>query len=453
MEQTGLKRELGLPTAVLVVIASMIGAGIFGNTGFIQEEVGHPWVVIILWLLGGLIALSGALCYAELASIMPHAGGEYVYLKNTFGLLPSFLTGWVSFIVGFSAPAASSALLACDYLNEFLKQFAPDSTVSLLLVSELNKKVFASLLVIFFGVFHMTGVKKGGAMQNLLTTVKIVLVLFFIVAGFAMVFNGGGVGLENFRNPPDVKPTGLGVGLLFVMFAYSGWNGATYLAEEIRDPERNLPRALFRGTLFTMVMYLLINLLYYFAVPVQGLSGEGAVAAITAENLFGKKASLFFNLSFMVMLLSSISVALMIGPRVYYAMAKDHLFFRVAGSVHGKYGTPFTSIIFQILLSIIYIASGQYDQILTYMGFALSFFPILTVLSLFQLRKRVPANERPYHTPFFPLLPLFFAFFSILIMITSYIGRPKESSIAFLVVLIGVPVYYVWMWTGREKNS
>jgi APA family basic amino acid/polyamine antiporter len=455
MHKSELKRELGLPTAVLVVIASMIGAGIFGNTGLIQKEVGNPLMVMGLWFLGGLIALSGALCYAELASMMPHAGGEYVYLKNSFGLLPSFLTGWVSFIVGFSAPAASSALLASDYTHEVLKQALPGSPITELFGNKWSHKAFAAVLVIFFGMFHMTGVKKGGAMQNALTVVKIFFVILFTTIGFAMILGGRGISPAETFSVTETRWSGLGVGLLFVMFAYSGWNGATYLAEEIRDPEKNLPKALFRGTLFTMILYLGINIVYYLSVPLENLSGKEAVAAIAAENLFGKSASILFNMSFVVMLFSSLSVSLMIGPRVYYAMARDHLFFNAAGSVHGRYGTPSVSIAFQIILSLLYIATGEYDTILAYMGFALSLFPILTVLGLFTLRKSFPVkkNDHIYRTPLFPLLPLFFTIFSGLIMITAYIGRPKESQIAMIVVLLGVPVYYIWIRLTRQRSE
>ncbi|MDH5654285.1 MAG: amino acid permease [Spirochaetia bacterium] len=462
MHQTTLKRDLGLTTAVLVVIASMIGSGIFGNTGIIQQAVGNPLIVLLLWLLGGLIALSGALCYAELASMMPHAGGEYVYLKHSFGLMPSFLTGWVSFIVGFSAPAAASALLVANYLYETLHIAYPDSAVAGLLDTSLEQKIAASLMIVFFGLFHMSGSKKGGTVQNLLTIAKIGVILFFGILGFYVVLTAepgsraipeGGF---NLLSGYDTQWDGFGVGLLWVMFAYSGWNGATYLAEEIKNPERNLPKALFRGTLFTIIIYLLLNVLFYLTIPVDQLSGSEAVFALSADHIFGTKASLFFNLSFVVMLLSSVSVNIMIGPRVYYAMAKDHLFFKSAGNVHGKYGTPFASIAIQCLLSIVYIASGSYEGIMTYMMFALSFFPILSVLGLFILRKKIPDEKRPYKTKLFPFFPLFFAGFSLFIMITSFVGRPMISSIAIAVVLSGIPVYYLWTrlssWAARPKE-
>ena len=457
MQNTELKRELGLTTAVLVVIASMIGAGIFGTTGYIQEEVQNPLMVMGLWILGGIVAISGALCYAELSSTMPHAGGEYVYIKKTFGALPSFLTGWVSLIVGFSASAASSALLTSDYAYQVSKILYPGGAIEAFMSDSANRKVFASVLVVFFGIFHMSGVKKGGFVQNVLTTLKILIIVLFTGIGLQLVLGTDrGLNLGDVFLAGETRYTGFGVGLLFVMIAYSGWNGATYLAEEIKNPEKNVPRALFWGTLFTIVIYFLLNLVYYLSIPVEQMKGMGAVAALSAENLFGTKASLFFNLSFIIMLFSSVSVSLMIGPRVYYAMARDHLFFKSVGNIHGKYGTPFASIVFQVVLTILYIVIGKIDEIFAYMGFALSIFPIVTVLGLFVIRKKIPKEQIPYKTKFFPLFPLIFISFSIFIMITSFIGRPVESSIALLVVLAGIPVYYSWThlspWAVREKK-
>lgn len=449
-----LKRELGIWTATLLVVASMIGSGIFGNTGIIQEHVGNPWSVLGLWFLGGLIALAGALSYAELAAAMPHAGGEYVYLKNTFGPLSSFLTGWVSFIVAFSAPAAATALLSSDYAKAFVDVLAPNSALAEAFQDEWNRKIYACALVILFSAVHMVGVKFGGLVQNVLTLLKIFLVGLFLIAGLVAVFV-----MQPISVPFEAVPTkvsGLGLGLLFVLFAYSGWNGATYLAEEIKDPERNLPKALFRGTLLTMILYLLLNILYYMAVPAAELAGQTAVVSLAARNLFGDKVTLFFNLAFCVMLLSSLSVYLMIGPRVYFAMARDNLFFKFASKVSPKFGTPMVSIFLQCLLSIVYITTNKYDTIMTYMGFALGVFPVLTVFGLFKLRKEGRTGVS-YKTPFFPLLPLFFVFFSVLMLVLSFVESPWECARALLVVVAGAPLYYLWMYfqkiNGKANGS
>ncbi len=445
MKDYGLKRELGLGSAILVVVASMIGAGIFGNTGIIQAEVGSPVAVILLWILGGAIALSGAMCYAELATQMPHAGGEYLYIRTIFGRIPSFLTGWVSFLVGFSAPAASAALLSADYASEFFKIAMPGSSFDSIYADPLNRKIHGTVMILLFSFFHMQGVRKGGFVQNVLTVVKLVLVIVFAVVGITTAFLAGQHGevISAFQGG-SITTTGLGVGLLFVMFAYSGWNGATYLAGEIKDPEKNLPRSLLYGTGLIILLYFLLNLLYYMAVPVSVLSGKEAVAALAVSHLFGNQMAVFFNLAFFLMLLSSLSVSIMIGPRVYYAMARDKLFFQSAAKISPKYGTPVISIWIQAALAIIYVLSGKYDEILVYMGFALGIFPILTVAGLIRLRRRAPELKRPYKTPLYPYLPIFFMLFSISMLVTSFIGRPLESSIALGVVMAGIPVYFIW---------
>lgn len=450
---SNLKRELGLWTAMFVVMASMIGSGIFGNTGIIQMAVQNSYVVLFLWIIGGIVAIAGALSYAELSTLMPHAGGEYVYLKNIFGLLPSFLTGWVSFVVAFSAPAASAGLLSGDYLHNALTHMFPDASFTLFLSSSYGKKIFATLLIILFTLIHILEVKKGSVIQNLLTILKIGLIIIFVI--FAIIISIQKPQLNFFSNL-EAKPvnwSGIGLGLLFVMFAYSGWNGATYLAEEIKNPEKNLPIALVGGTLFVMVLYFLLNIIYYWSTPASILEGKEAVAAISAINLFGSQISVFFNFGFFVILLSTISATIMIGPRVYYAMARDNLFFQFVAHIHPTFHTPIYSFIIQALLAILYIWSGTYEQILTYMGFALTIFPLMAVFGLMYLKHKYPHIKSPYRTPLYPLFPLIFIFASIFNIIVSYIGRPLECSIAILAIIAGIPFYLFWTRVIHKDKS
>ena len=446
MEKESLKRQLGPATAILVVMASMIGTGIFGNTGLIQSALGNPVVVVLMWALGGLVALAGALSYSEMAVLMPHAGGEYVYLRRIFGPLASFLTGWVSFAVGFAAPAASAALLSAKYAHEFLQILAPSTGFTHFLSLESGQKLYGILAILGISWFHMASLKRGEALQNLLSSVKFGLVLLFAAVGLYLSFSSGkSFPVEEIGE--EVRWSGLGMGLLFVMFAYSGWNGASYLAEEIRDPARNLPRAMLGGTVLTAVLYVLLNILYYLAVPVGEISGESAVAALTAGYIFQKdvNATLFFNLAFTIMLLSSLSVSLMIGPRVSFAMARDGLFFRIAGRVGKKSSSPAFSILLQAVLSIVYVLSGTYQTIMIYMGFALAIFPVLAVAGMIYLRIRHPELERPYRTPLFPLVPLFFLTATLFTMVAALQEWTRTSLWAIAVVLAGVPVYFLWI--------
>ncbi len=434
-----LKRQLGVWTAIFVVMASMIGSGIFGNTGIIQSAVQNSLMVLFLWFLGGIIALAGALSYAELATLMPRAGGEYVYLKHIFGPVPSFLTGWVSFIVAFAAPAASSALLSADYLDKALKLINVDGFFS----SFYGKKTLASILIVFFTFIHISEAKKSSRIQNFLTILKIGLILIFLIVGFYTILNSNFNFKQNLSYE-TIQWKGTGLGLLFVMFAYSGWNGASYLAEEIKNPERNLPLSLIGGTFIVMILYILLNILYYWSTPYSELEGQEAIAAISSFHLFGEQIAFYFNLGFFILLLSSISATIMIGPRVYYAMARDNLFFKSASILHPKFHTPIVSFLIQAILAIFYIWTGTYEQILTYMGFALSIFPVLSVIGLIYLRIKKPYLKSPYQTPFFPIIPLIYVTSSIIMMMVSFIGRPVECSIAILSVLSGIPFYLIW---------
>lgn len=450
-----LTRKLGIWTAVFSVFASMIGSGIFGTSGLVLELVKSPIMTVGLWIFYGFTALAGALCYAELAAMMPHAGGEYVYIRNVFGKLPSFLTGWVSFIVGFAAPAAASAFLASDYLKELLNVIMPGSALAQFFSSAVGAKSFAILLILVFSLAHIVGVEKGGYVQNALTVLKLSIIGLFIVSGFVAIVNGNHVPVSEVVRTKDFEWKGLGLGMLLVLYAYSGWNGASYLAGEIKNPEKNVPRALFWGTLLTMFIYLIMNFMYFFSVDAGELSGKNTPAALTAFQLFGKNISIFFNVAFCIILLSSISAQIMIGPRVYYAMARDKNFFSYAGKIHNRFHTPIASIMLQSGLSIIYILSGTFYTVLIYMGFALSIFPVVTMLALIKTRyenKKKNLSSGLYQTPWFPVLPIFFIIVSLYLMVFSFIQSWKNCLWAIIAVLCGIPMYYLWQYLTKNKK-
>ena len=444
--KTELSKKLGLFSAMFVVFASMIGSGIFGTSGEILKLVNSPFLTISLWFFYGLVALAGALSYAELAAMMPHVGGEYVYIREIFGKLPAFLSGWVSFIVGFAAPAAASAFLSAEYTNELLKIIAPNSTAAVFFSNADGQKVFAIFLIIMFSLIHILSVENGGYIQNFLTILKLFIVFAFIFGGMLVILNNPEANVNSFTDTGSPSVNGIGPGMLLVLYAYSGWNGATYIAGEIKNPEKNVPRALFWGTFLTMIIYVLINILYFLAIPADELSGKHTVAAMTASRLFGTEISTIFNFAFCLILLSSISAQVMIGPRVYYAMAKDKTFFKLAGRIHPRFHTPVYSIIAQSILSIIYIISGTFYTILIYMGFALSIFPVITLLGLIKHRYKAGRYENPnlYKTKFFPLLQIFFILVSLYLMVFSFIENWKSCVSAILVILGGIPIYYIW---------
>lgn len=429
-----LVRGLSLFSATNLVVANMVGAGIFTTSGLLIGELGSPLVMLALWAVGGLLALAGALCYGELGAAMPAAGGEYLYLARLFHPSLGFLSGWVSFLVGFSAPLAASSLACSHYL---WSAFAP--AVS----AELPRKLLAILVVTLLTAVHLRGVQTGARFQNTLTVAKVGLIMVLIAAG-ALSGRGdlGHLGMH-------VHPAGatspslrtMGLALMWITFAYSGWNSSGYVGGEIRDPQRNLPRSLLAGTALVIVLYLALNVLFLYAVPPRELSGVIAVGGLAAERLFGPTARTVFSGLIGFALLSSLSALVVLGPRVYYAMARDGYFFRAVAELRAGARVPAKSILLQSALAAVLILSGTFEQILTYMGFCLGIFPILAVLGLFRLRRQAIPG---YRMPGFPVVPVAFALVSALILVLAFGQRPVESSIALLTVAAGIPCYFLF---------
>ncbi|HPA73651.1 MAG TPA: amino acid permease [Spirochaetota bacterium] len=453
-----LKRQLGLPTAILVVVASMIGTGIFITTGEILGMTHNALMILVLWGIALLVAVTGSLCYAELATMWPHVGGEYVYLKKTFGMLPAFLTGWISLIIGFTACVAITSITVMEYLHQFFRSVDGNSSITLFLASPWNQKIMASLLIIFFGGVHIMGVRTGSAVQNVLTVLKVLIITSIVGFGFYMVdWSQAGrlveVYPESSRHTLGGVPV-MGLSLLIIMFSYAGWNGASYLAGEIKNPEKNLPRALLLGTVATSVLYLLVNIVFLMSAPGPELMNQKAIGAVAARSLFGPGVSSFFTLAIALILLSSISVEIMIGPRVYYAMAKDRMLFSILGTVSERFRTPAFAIMLQVLLSVFYVFIGNSTMLMEYMGFALSLFPVLTVVGLIHMRRAHPEIPRPFRVPLYPLVPIVFIAFSVFMLVAGFMAWTATSRFAILAVLAGVPVFYAWRWyTARGRAS
>jgi len=341
-----LKRQLGPVTGVLVIVADMIGTGIFMTTGNILGMTGNALLVLGLWCLGGLVAITGSLCYAELAAMWPDEGGEYQYLKMIFGYLPAFLTGWISLMVGFSAPVATGSILLVEYIDRFITFAGVTDPNVVALFTGAGQKGIAIGIIVFFTMMHIVGVRRGGYFQNGLTVLKIALVVSLIVLGFWAIDWSNAGRLTAIYSPAadslNLRLTGLA--LLMVMFAYSGWNSATYIAGEIQDPGRNLPRILLAGTLLTTVLYLLINVVYLMAADGPSIMSKDEVGAIVTSSLFSPGLAGFFTLFIVLILLSAVSVQMMVGPRVCYAMAQDGMIFRSLSAVNSRFGTPHRAI-------------------------------------------------------------------------------------------------------------
>ncbi|MEA3641382.1 MAG: amino acid permease [Lamprobacter sp.] len=447
-----LARRIGLTSATILVVANMVGTGIFTTSGLVLAELGGPAALLLCWLLGGLFALTGALCYAELGAMLPRAGGEYAYLRESFGPLPAFISGWISLIVGFSAPIAAAAiafatyLLGSDRASWTILQVGGQNLISLSPITAL-----ACTSVVLLSLAHYHSLQMGQGMQNLLTSFKVGLILAFVIGGFWL-------GEGSISHVTADATTGLGggqlaVALIFISFAYSGWNAAAYVGGEIRQPERNLPLALIIGTLLVILLYLLLNLVYLYALPAAAMAGILDVGSAAASALFGDKIGRLFGIAIAVGLLSVMSAMIMAGPRVYYAMARDGLFFRRFGQVHAVHATPAQAILFQGMIAIGMILIAAYDALLIYIGFTLSLTSILTVLGLMWLRRSRPNLPRPYRVLGYPVPPLLFIAGNLWITVYAVLSRPIAGMIGVATIVLGMLLYRVFSNRPAEDRA
>jgi len=453
-----LERRLGPLDAAAIVISNVIGVGIFITPGIIAQLVPHPLMFLAVWLGGGLLAFAGAMAYAELGSLRPRSGGEYVYLREGYGPLAAFLTGWTSFVAGFAGAIAAGALGAAEYLGRFVP-VAADTTpfFSVLLpfraagvdvsIVFAPKTLVALAIVVTLAVIHIRGLGPGRLVQNTLATVKVGALALFVAIGI-------GMGRGSFANLQTVAPAGAtfnwSLAFIIVMFSYSGWNAAAYVAEEIREPGRNVPRALAIGTVAVVVLYLGLNFLYIYAVPMTEIGGvQGSIAMVAADRLIGPLASQLLGGLAVVVLLGSLSAMTIAGPRVYFAMARDGAFFPAAANIHPRFHTPWVAIIAQTVWSCVLILTNNTVQLAEYTGFAVLLFSAVAVSVIFVLRMRNPNEPRPFKAWGYPVAPAIFVLASLAIMVTAIWGRPGPSLWGAAIILAGIPVYYLF-W-GRTK--
>jgi APA family basic amino acid/polyamine antiporter len=454
-----LKREIGLFSAIAVVVANMVGTGIFTTSGFILQEVGNSSALLLGWMVGGAFALCGALCYGELGARYPQAGGEYVYLREAFGKPVAFLSGWVSLIVGFSAPIAAAAIAFSIYLLKAVGASVDTGRVVALfgvpVFTFSTPVILAIAVVLMISMLHAHSLRVGSRVQNLLTLFKIALVAVFIGAG---LYSSGG-SIDHFSghfSMGTLLDGKFAVALIFISFAYSGWNAAAYLGGEIKRPSRNIPLAMLAGTLIVTALYLLLNLVYVYALPADSMRGVMEVAAAAGAQLFGPGISRWLNGAIALGLLSVISAMILAGPRVYYAMSRDGIFFPLFGRVSDARHTPAPAIGLQAAIAIVMIISASYDKLLVYIGFTLSLFAMLTVVGLMRVRQNDPDDRPAYRTWGYPLTPLAFILGNLWIIYFSIKSRPAPVVWGIVTIAAGMGMYFYFYRIRshpREKKT
>lgn len=438
-----LERKLSAADGVALVIANVVGAGIFLTPGIVAKTVPAPLPFLGLWLLGGILALLGALSYAELAARRPRAGGEYVYISEAFGPLAGFLSGWTSFVAGFSGAIAAAAIGFAEYLGRLVPYtanagFGFEVSLGVWTLSVSPRSLIALLLIALFTLVHASGLGPGRVVQKLLATLNVLSIVLLVAVGFA----------AGEPSQPDVassaaQPDGHWlVALILVMFTYSGWNAPAYVAGEIRDPGRKLPRALGAGTAVVIALYLLLNLLYLYALGPAGLTGEIAVGDAAASALFGPAGTLVFTPLVLLALASSVSAMIATGPRVYYAMACDGCLPRIFSAVPPKRRVPAAAIAIQSLWSAMLVLSGTFEALLTYTGFAIVLFSGAAVAALFVLRRRDRHLARPYAAWGYPIAPAAFVLMSAAMLVQAIRYAPGPSLTGVLIISAGALVYF-----------
>ena len=430
----------------MIVISNVIGVGIFTTPGYVATLLPTPAAILGVWALGGVLAFAGALAYAELAARRPQAGGEYVYLRESFGGLAGFLTGWTSFVAGFSGAVAAGAVGVTAYLDALVPGAGSATTLAAWhlgpLVLTVSPRVLVALaIIVALALVHARGLGPGRIVQNALTFVKVGALSVFVVIGLIV-----GRAPVSVATAAPVAAAGWSLWLLAlvpVMFSYAGWNAAVYVAEEVRDPERNVPRALAIGTLTVVVLFLALNTLYLRVVAHGELAGTIGVGEIAAGRLFGSAASALFAATAVFIILGSLSAMTLAGPRVYFAMARDGAFFPAAGRVHARYRTPAVAILAQAGWSGLLVVSGTFEQLLTYTGFAVILFSAVAVLSLFVVRRRgeVATTFRMWGYPWAPAL---FCLVSFAIVANTIVQAPGPAFAGLGVMVAGIPLYW-WM--------
>lgn len=444
---TKLARVLGLRDLTLLTIGGVIGSGIFLVPGEVLRQAGGQiGPAMLVWLVGGLLSLLGALTYGELSAVNPKAGGIYVHLRDCFGPLPAFLFGWTLF---FAMNGGTVATLAVAF-STMLSQIVP--------MSAALAKVVAIAMIAVLTLVNIKGTRESADLQDWTTMIKVVAILLMAVALFAF---GHGFSSPSAAIWPSAfsgsLASGFGLAMIGVLWAYEGWQYVTFSAGEVINPQRNYPRAMFAGTAVLIGIYLIANLAYLAALGPEGVANSTSVAAESLTAVVNPTAAKLIALTILVSVFSAANANVLTCPRVYYAMANDGLFFRKLGEVHPRFGTPAFAIVAGSLWSAVLALAGTFTELLTYVVFCGWIFYGLTAATIFVYRKRFPAAERPYNVPGYPWTPFLFIAAAFLLVANTLFNnlrdQPGKTALALGSIALGLPAYLIWRSRGVTTPS
>ncbi|MBT3736130.1 amino acid permease [Pseudomonadales bacterium] len=431
-------KKFSLWTAIAVVVANMVGTGIFTSLGFQLLDIHSPFVLMMLWVVGGVTALCGALTYAELSARLPRSGGEYNFLSQIWHPGAGFVSGWVSATIGFAAPIALAAMTFGAYLSAVFPEV--DQTLS------------ASLLVVALTILHCISRAASGGTQSIMTALKVLLILVFcfMVAIFSEQ-------PQTFSLAPQigdqtlVLSSAFAVSLIYVNYGYTGWNAATYITNEIEDPQKNLPIILISGTLIVMVLYLLLNYFFLFGAPIEALEGKIEIGVIVAEQALGEVGGSVMGGLLSLMLISTVSAMVLAGPRVLQVIGEDFKIFSFLSTV--RQGVPIVAILFQSAIALGFILSSTFESVLVFAGFVMGLNTVFTVAGVFVLRFRKIGEEGIYRTWGYPVTPLIYLGLTIWTLTYILINRPEEGLNGLALIGTGLVVYYLSSRKGMNTRT
>ena len=433
-ERRELTRTLRQGDLVLVVIGTVIGSGIWLVPGtVVRNTAADPGVALTVWLAGGICSLLGALTFAELGALYPDAGGTYTYVREAFGRFPAFLLGWALFLAINTGSTATLAVAFATYAGELVS------------LGPVGRKVLPVLMILAVSAVNIRGVRHAATVQNWSTAVKVAAILAIAVSGIALGSGGTPTIDRAFSTPlsPGLL-SGAGVALLGVLWAYEGWINVTNSAGEALDPQRTFARGIIIGTAALVALYLLANIGYLAALGPDGVAGSQRVAADTVRELFGPVPAKFVSAAVLVSVFSAANGLALTGPRMYFAMARDGVFFRALGDVHPRFGTPAVAIAVGGAWAALLTLWGSFEQLLTYVVFASWLFAALAAASVFVLRRRHPEAPRPFRVPGYPLTPAVFILAAVAIVANTVVARPVQAFAGIGIVLLGTPAYLFW---------
>jgi len=455
-----LVRGLSLLDSILLLAGGIIGSSIFLTAKDIAGPLPSPVLFLLVWVLGALISMSAAFAFAELGSMYPDSGGQYVYLREAFGDLIAFLYGWMLFTVANGGTIAALSVASAAYLGGIFPSLSPEHIVlSVAGIALTRAHVVGLFSIVIVTWFNVVGLRRGAILQNVATWAKFVAMAAFVILGFA-------IGKGNWSNftarasgvpssfsmglTPGQLFSALGVGLIAVFWAYDGWVYITWVAGEVKEPRRNVPRAMVLGIIVVAVIYLAMNVTYVYAMPLSEVAKHETIAYAAAASLFSPGAAKWLSATIALSCFGAMASCTLSGARVYFAMARDGVFFQRMADIHPKFRTPALSLIGQGLWASVLTVSGRYDQLYTYVIYGMVVSYTLTVIGLFVLRWKKPNVDRPFRCTGYPWLPAIYVALGAWWSINTLIERPKEAIGSIIIVLLGVPGFLYWKRHSRK---